>query len=101
VYQLLWQRLECMVAGEVRCEANVDAECLRPFVERTITSTRVLPDQKDTLFAFTETALRGYALHRGLDKVIDAQFWQVDGEGGHVHHWRPTCLSYLEGGRDV
>jgi len=50
----------------------------------------------ESLIAFTETAMRGYALHRGLDKLMEANSWCVDSEEGSiVHDWRRRCNEFL------
>jgi hypothetical protein len=97
VYQLLWKRFERLLRDEVGHGAVSGMECLRSLVNLAQSRMQALADCRDTLFEFTEAALHGYALHRSLDKAMDAKFWHAGGDGGSMHDWKQACLLYLTG----
>jgi hypothetical protein len=87
VYDLLWDRLEHLsskIAGGVD-----DPEDLRQLVDTAQSRARQLEARRgsETPFFFTEAALKGYALHRGVDKIIEANGWVVSGDD-EVHEWK-------------
>jgi serine/threonine protein kinase len=95
VFGLLWDRLEHL-ATIISCRGDGDLEGLNQLIERAKRRTACLPGIQDTLIAFTQTAMSGYALHRDLDKLIEANFWHIDMEGGEIHDWRPLCFSFFD-----
>jgi len=97
IFGLMWNRLDDLsrVLDDGSCG---DVGRLWELVDRLRQSTMALQEQdcSESLIAFTETAMRGYALHRGLDKLMDANSWRVDSEeGGSVHDWRRRCNEFL------
>jgi hypothetical protein len=97
IFGLMWNRLDDLsrVLDDGSCG---DVGRLWELVDRLRQSTMALQEQdcSESLIAFTETAMRGYALHRGLDKLMDANSWRVDlEEGGGVHDWRRRCNEFL------
>lgn len=78
IYERLWDRLgrvHAQVQEQVR--QGEDPSCLDDllaFSVRARDATLALSKRPRGLTSFTKTALRGYALHRRLDKVIAANF---------------------------
>jgi serine/threonine protein kinase len=93
IHDLLCDRLKHLVSVITR--SNGELEMLRPLLEGVRKSTAGMTELSSSLTQFTEMALRGYALHRALDKLIDANFWEIDGEGGQVHHWKSRFNTLL------
>lgn len=89
IYELVWTRLARLTSSSEKGEAAL--EHLRPLLQQARERTMLLEEQQDTLFAFTEAALRGYALHRALDKAIEAERWRKD-------EWRERCWELLTAG---
>jgi len=94
IFNLLWDRLE-ILASTVGSDGG-DVECLRELVKQVQEGTTALQDTHDTLLEFTQTAMRGYALHRDLDKLIEANFWRIGIEEGDVHDWKSRCSQFLD-----
>jgi serine/threonine protein kinase len=97
IFDLLWSRLDDLsrVLDNSSCG---DVGRLWGLVDRSRQSTMVMQEQgsSESLIAFTETAMRGYALHRGLDKLMEANSWCVDSEdGSSVHDWQRRCNEFL------
>jgi serine/threonine protein kinase len=97
IFGLLWSRLGSLtrVLDDGICG---DVGRLWELVDRSRQSTMVMQEQgsSESLIEFTEMAMRGYALHRGLDKLIEANSWRVDSEeGSSVHDWRRRCNEFL------
>jgi serine/threonine protein kinase len=90
-HDLLYDRLKHLIS--VIARTNGELEVLRPLLEKVQKST--VGELSSSLIQFTELALRGYALHRELDKLIDANFWEIDGEGGQVHDWKSRFNTLL------
>ncbi|OWY99328.1 Serine/threonine protein kinase [Phytophthora megakarya] len=88
VYGILWDRLE-----DVCAMPNVEFRCLQSLFDNAWVSTRKLNQCPTTLTSFTEMAINGYALHRELDKVIDANFWVVNSTSGELHDWKMKCTT--------
>lgn len=93
IYSLLRDRLEHV--SSVIEESRGDLDLLRPIVDRAHDSTTRLEYGSLLETQLIEAAFRGYDLHRRLDKLIDANFWSVNGEGGEVHRWESACKSFL------
>lgn len=95
IYDLLWDRLKHLLSAIV--DGLSDPGSLRQLVESAQERTASLHEHQGivTPFYFTEAALRGYALHRGLDMVIGANCWCIDGAGGKVHDWKARCIEFL------
>jgi hypothetical protein len=91
IFSLLWQRLEHL--STTIANDDGDVESLRELAEKARVETLVLADSSDTLVEFTQTAMCGYALHRKLDKLIEANSWRTD--GGEVHDWKSRCNELL------
>ncbi|EGZ13659.1 hypothetical protein PHYSODRAFT_335410 [Phytophthora sojae] len=70
VYGLLWDRLKDLCATG-KCGSGVFDQ-IEALVGRARVSTQRLEQCPETLTAFTENAMNGYALHRELDKAVDA-----------------------------
>jgi hypothetical protein len=97
IFGLLWSRLDDL-SRVVDDDICGDAGRLWELVDRSRQSTMAMQEQgnSESLIAFTETAMRGYALHRGLDKLMKANTWRVDSEeGDDVHDWRRRCNEFL------
>jgi serine/threonine protein kinase len=97
IFGLLWSRLDDLsrVLDDDSCG---DVERLWKLVDQSRQSTKTMLEQGsyESLIAFTETAMRGYALHRGLDKLMEANCWRVDSEEGNgVHDWRRRCNEFM------
>jgi len=98
IFGLLWSRLEHL--SRVLDDGNCgDVGRLWELVDKARQSTMALQDQSssESLIAFTETAMRGYALHRRLDKLMEGSSWGVNTEDeGDVHDWRQRCSEFLD-----
>jgi ankyrin repeat protein/serine/threonine protein kinase len=96
IFGLLWKRLE-HISRVLDYDSCGDVPRLWELVERARQSTKAMQEQEsfDLLIEFTQTALRGYALHRDLDKLIEANLWRVDSDGGDVHDWKVCCNGFL------
>jgi hypothetical protein len=97
IFGLLWNRLNDLfrVLDNSGCG---DVGRLWELVDRSRQSTMVMQEQgsSESLIAFTETAMRGYALHRGLDKLMEANHWRGDSkEESGVHDWQRHCNEFL------
>lgn len=57
--------------------------------------TMGLQSVPNTFIHFTETAMRGYALHRRVDKLIEANFWRIDGERAKLPEWQARCDEFM------
>ncbi|KAG6599730.1 Serine/threonine protein kinase [Phytophthora cinnamomi] len=93
VYGLLWDRLADLCAIVKDESGSLDQ--LEALVGRARMGTRSLGQCLDTLTGFTEMATNGYALHRELDKAIDANFWGVNSSDGELHDWTARCRKVL------
>jgi len=93
IYGLLWDRLDHL--SSVITADDGDAESLQGIVAKAEESTMKLPAVPDTLIHFTEMSMRGYALHRSLDKLVATNFWCTSGDGGEVHDWKSRCVKFL------
>ncbi|OWZ06884.1 Serine/threonine protein kinase [Phytophthora megakarya] len=88
VYGLLWDRFHDLCVMN-----NAEFGCLQRHFDRARLITRQLSQCPNTLPDFTEMVMNGYALHRELDKAIDANFWFVDHTSGGLHDWKSKCTS--------
>lgn len=88
IYELFWDRLEHVSTLLVNQE-------LLELVASAETTTRALAVITNKLIEFTELAIRGYALHRRLDKLIEANFLSFDSDDSKVHDWKPMCEEFM------
>ncbi|OWZ01930.1 Serine/threonine protein kinase, partial [Phytophthora megakarya] len=87
VYGLLWDRFQ-----DICLMSNVEFGCLQTLFDRARVCTQKLEQCTNMLTSFTETAINGYALHRELDKIIEAKFWPVS---GGLHDWKLKCTTFV------
>jgi len=76
LYTKLWDRLN-QIHGQIDGKQDSGDKCRSAFcslVGDADASTRKLQDTNGSLMFLTETTMRGHALHRRLDKFMDA-FW--------------------------
>jgi ankyrin repeat protein len=90
IYCLLWDRLDHLSSMSEKDFG--DLERLQHFVHRARESSIALSERLDTLIQFTESALRGYALHRELDKLIAANVVRLEVMSCN---WRSRCEEFL------
>lgn len=92
ICKLMWSRVTDI---EQRLMENKPlTEHLQPLLADTKTWTAELHKGRDTLVKGTEMALRGYGLHRRLDKFMIAENMEAVGDSG-LHNWKTKCCEQL------
>lgn len=99
IYELLWDRIDrvdALVHGQTDQGPDRIARNFRSFVRSARERTLPLRECDDGLASFTETAQRGYALHRRLDRFLVANFPSAaDPEATKTDDWKAQCYAFL------
>lgn len=98
ICELLWRRLE-----DIEQRGTGDTQATRRLEALTVEAkvlTTEMTTCRDTLVQSAEMALRGYGLHRRLDKFMAAEFISVvadtDAHGdASLHDWKRRCCELL------
>lgn len=95
-YELLWDRLNEVCDRVSGRETFGCLDDLEAFVLRARDETAALKSYSNTLVVFAETTLRGYALHRRVDKLLAAHFLSTDDCGTICDHdWKTKRYVFL------
>lgn len=92
--RVVYRMHDLLLCGWIKDGRQCDLDNLLSLAEATRSSTIQLLQYQDTLSQFTESAVRGYALHQRIDKLIDANLWQFEGVDA-IHSWQPACYALL------
>lgn len=91
IYELFWDRIKHVSSMQID---NRELEGLTNLTTTGESWTRRLITSTTMLLEFTELAVRGYTLHRKLDKFIEATFLDVSNHG-EIHDWKSKCRSIM------
>jgi serine/threonine protein kinase len=96
IYDLLWDRIASVqhhTRGHHACE---HADSMSEMLDTARASTEALQTVSSTLTQLTEATLGGYALHRRLDKFVDAVFLSLGEQDARItHDWKARCYELL------